>query len=423
MTCLKAEGEASVFIPLLKPNPPQLSKMAAELQRIESSATFSNFGPTNTSFENSIVDKLFAASGRCTTTCNATLALIVALQAVRDAERPTRTYALMPAFTFAATAQAAIWAGLTPLLCDIDPRTWLACPKSEAELCRAYGSQIAVIVPCTTLGNPVDLNYYRQLANQCGCSVVVDAASALGTSGKDGRQFGTGCADPIVFSMHATKAFATGEGGLIYCSDGSLVSDYRRAINFGFTDGLAMTLGLNAKLSEVSALLALKKLDSFEAVVSHRWRRYNDYLDVLTEFEFQKFVGGRWAPMFVSVLLPQNIAPFRDGIRNKMKERGVGTGVYFHPHLANHPFFQGRCTVAPIPNADDVSQRIIALPMNDHLTLPQVHRVASILRDCCSAVASTTSLTHTSDGGAPRATQTNVDAVSPSDFASVRQTA
>ena len=116
-------------IPLVRPSPPQLSRAVMELQSLEESGIFSNYGPVNTRFEEDMLDRFFGGEGACTTVCNATIGLMVAIkEAIGEAAgvQPSGKFALMPCFTFAATAHAALWCGLTPLLCDIHPMNWAA---------------------------------------------------------------------------------------------------------------------------------------------------------------------------------------------------------------------------------------------------------------------------------------------------------
>jgi dTDP-4-amino-4,6-dideoxygalactose transaminase len=125
------------MIPLIKPSPPRLSEAAAKLRQIENSGLFSNFGPVNTQFEDTLVARLFGGTGACLTVCNATIGLMLAVQQVSENRNSRQKYALMPSFTFAAAAQAALWCGLTPLFCDIDPTCWAASAEAEDELlCR-----------------------------------------------------------------------------------------------------------------------------------------------------------------------------------------------------------------------------------------------------------------------------------------------
>ena len=102
-------------IPLVRPSPPQLSRAVMELQALEQSGIFSNYGPVNTRFEEEMLERFFGGEGACTTVCNATIGLMLAIKEAVG-EQPAGKFALMPCFTFAATAHAALWCGLTPLL-------------------------------------------------------------------------------------------------------------------------------------------------------------------------------------------------------------------------------------------------------------------------------------------------------------------
>jgi dTDP-4-amino-4,6-dideoxygalactose transaminase len=143
-------------IPLLRPAPPPLSLAIAELKALEQSGIFSNFGPVNTRFEQEMLTRFFGGEGACTTVCNATIGLMLAIKEAVGNTAPGQ-FALMPSFTFAATAQAALWCGLTPLLCDIDPANWAADPAAESELLTRYAGKIAVVIPYATFGYPINL--------------------------------------------------------------------------------------------------------------------------------------------------------------------------------------------------------------------------------------------------------------------------
>lgn len=156
-------------IPLIRPNPPRLSELTDGLAEIERSGIFSNYGPMNARLEEGLVAGVFGAEGACVTVGNATLGLMLAIkQAV--GWRPRGRYALMPSFTFAATAHAALWCGLTPLLCDIDGDTWLPDAAAEEALLDRYGDEIALILPNATFGNCLDLA-------RCACGTVMSSGA------------------------------------------------------------------------------------------------------------------------------------------------------------------------------------------------------------------------------------------------------
>jgi dTDP-4-amino-4,6-dideoxygalactose transaminase len=377
----RAAEAAQDIIPFLQPAPARLSELSDELAAIEASRIFSNFGPVNTRFESALIADMFDGDGHCVTMCNATIGLMLVLRQAIEGMPSSRRYALMPSFTFAATGHAALAVGLTPLLSDIDPETWLACPDSEARLLERYGEQVAVIVGCTTFGNPIDLARYRALAATCGAALVIDAAAALGSTDFDDQQFGYGSPEPIVFSMHATKPFATLEGCVIYSSDAERIVELRAMANFGFEKPRTASIpGLNAKLSEVTALMALEKLKAFPAIVANRYARECEYRALLPDFGWQRMRSLRNAPTFAAALAPRGLARARDDIRQTMLCEGVQTAAYFDPHLARQPYFSALCVADDLPISDDVARRMISLPMFDALTTVQVKRVADVLR-------------------------------------------
>jgi dTDP-4-amino-4,6-dideoxygalactose transaminase len=365
-------------IPFLSPQPPRLSRLIQELEIIEASGVFSNYGPVNTRFEADLTERVFGGLGGCLTVNNATIGLMLAM---REAAARGRRYALMPSFTFAATAHAALWAGLTPLLCDIDPETWNACPASEDRLLRSYAGQIACIVPYACFGNCLDLDRYERLAKDEAVGVVVDAAASLGSLDEAGRGFGAGFPHAVVYSMHVTKTFATAEGGVIHCGDPERLRRLRTMGNFGFGRPREATMpGLNSKLSEIGALLGIAKLEGFEAVVSHRSALAEIYRELLPAFTFQCVVGRRLAYQFMPTLFPEDCPVPRAAVLAELAANGIEAAHYFSPHLAEHPYFAQTCLAGDLTATERVAARVVSLPMSDEMTVAAASEVCQVLR-------------------------------------------
>jgi dTDP-4-amino-4,6-dideoxygalactose transaminase len=352
------------------------------LREIEERSFFSNFGPVNSAFERSMIDGFFAGVGECLTVCNATIGLMIAIrQAIEVRPDSRRRYALMPSFTFAAMAQAARWNQLTPLFCDINRLDWSADPCSEQMLLEKYGDQIAVIMPYATFGYDIDLARYEQIRSKYGIPIVVDAAASLGTVSADGRGFGTGFTGAVVFSMHVTKAFATGEGGLIYSADSELIETLRRMSNYGFSQPRnAATIGLNGKMSEVAALLATLRLDDFDRVMQRRTQILEQYRRALPELTFQRSPAYRQAHQFTPTLLPAEMAWARAAIQAEMRRGGVESATYFSPHVAEQDYFRGDDDSGSLPVTGEIAARALTLPLFDSMSDEQVQQVASAVK-------------------------------------------
>ncbi|MES2441800.1 MAG: DegT/DnrJ/EryC1/StrS family aminotransferase [Pseudomonadota bacterium] len=377
-------------LPLIAPRPPRLSEMGDQLRAIEARGIYSNGGPVVRGFETSLRDRVFGGAGDCLAVGNATLGLMLAIRHAAGARSGRGMFALMPSFTFAAAAHAAEWAGLTPLLCDIDPSDWAAAEAAEEAAFARYGKQIAVVVPYATFGASIDLERYRRYQER-GVGVVVDAAASLGAVDAGGKAFGARAPFAIVYSMHATKVFATAEGGVIHSGDTALIDALRRMTNYGFNGGRsAEGPGFNAKLPEVLGVLAAAKLGEIEGIADHRAALDKAYRTRLggfaaeKGFEFQAQTGRRQAVQCQSLLLPRAFAGHRAAILAALAEQGIGSGQYFSPHLAEQPWFRANAVIEPVPVCDDVAARIVSLPVTDGMTEADVDRVCTALIDACA---------------------------------------
>ena len=121
---------------------------------------------------------------------------------------------VMPPMTFAATANAALYLGATPVFVDVDPGTGLIDP---AGIEAAITERTRALVAVDYAGQPADYAAIRAIADRHGLPVVADAAHSLGAS-RGGRSVGT-LADLTVLSFHPVKHITTGEGGAILAGE------------------------------------------------------------------------------------------------------------------------------------------------------------------------------------------------------------
>ena len=154
--------------------------------------------------------------------------------------------------------------------------------------------------------------------------------------------------------------------------------------NFGFGLPRSATIpGLNSKLSEVSALLALARLRGFEAVVAHRERLARRYRDLLPELVFQEMRGARCAHQFMPLLLPAHLDGRRDVVIAELLARGIGAAAYFTPHVAEQPFFLARGVAGDLSVTERISRRVLSLPLWDEMTVEIVATVCDALLAIC----------------------------------------
>jgi dTDP-4-amino-4,6-dideoxygalactose transaminase len=178
-----------------------------------------------------------------------------------------------------------------------------------------------------------------------------------------------------------------GEAGLIYSADTDRIARLRTMSSFGFGEPRTATMaGLNGKLSEVNALLGRLRLVDYDRITARRAALLNRYRGALPELDFQLRAPGIQVHQFVPALLPSALRGQRAAIREQLANRGIATGTYFSPHLLEQPYFQKMCVADPMPVCDDVSARMISLPLFDTMTDHEVDQVA----ECLNTVIGTT---------------------------------
>jgi dTDP-4-amino-4,6-dideoxygalactose transaminase len=373
-------------IPFLRPHMVEHEAYAHHLEAMDRARQYTNFGPLNTRFEQRVVGEWMGGRGAAATVCNATLGLMLTINAMK---RPGR-YALMPSFTFAATPLAAQWCGLQPYFVDVDPHEWVVDHRRMREAIDRHGDDIAVVVPYATCGTHMDLAPYDDLMRR-GIPVVVDAAPCFGTS-LEGEQFGSGFGGSIVFSFHATKAFPIGEGGMVYSADEALIRRIRLASNYCFDGGReALDLGLNAKISEIGAAVALATLDHFPQAVQRRKKTYAAYVRGLTAagvlaagWQLQA-VKGQAAYQWLPLLAPDASALER--LMRLGEERGIELRRYFVPPCHEHRQFAGApCT--DLSMTDRLGRCVVSLPLWDEMTEDVVERVVATVADAAAGASS-----------------------------------
>ncbi len=249
-----------VECPVARPKLPTADAILPYLRQIDANQYYSNFGPMVNEVEARLAARFGVPAECVTTVSNATSGLIAALAAeARTRSRNVNdgpAFCLLPAWTFVATLHAVLAAGLEPYLLDVDEETWQLTPEAvEHALGRIPGQPVAV-VPVSPFGRPVDMAAWDALSERTGLAVVADAAAAFdrGTVGRN----------PAVFSLHATKILAAGEGGFVVSTDAELIQEIRKCINFGFFgERVARSRAINGKMSEYHAAVTLAALDAW----------------------------------------------------------------------------------------------------------------------------------------------------------------
>jgi dTDP-4-amino-4,6-dideoxygalactose transaminase len=247
-----ASSTTAVRFRFVRPTVPAPAEWLPYLEPAYELAQFSNFGPAATQLEARLTEAYAAPDRQAVLVANATVGLTASLLALG-----LRGPVIVPAFTFPATAQALIAAGCTPVFGDIDPETWELSPDEIRRIAREQS--VVAVLHVRVYGLCRSLLEIEAATRAIGVPLVIDSAAALGGQASDSMPIGQS-GDVEVFSMHATKVFGIGEGGVVL-AEPELAARIRRCLNFGLDGGHVTSLGINGKLSELHAAVGLAVLD------------------------------------------------------------------------------------------------------------------------------------------------------------------
>lgn len=391
-TPVDAGGEpvAARFIALSKPNLGEDEERAV-LQVLRSGWLTS--GPQITFFEKSFAEKVNAPYAVSVSSCTAALHLCLAALAIKPGDE-----VITSPITWASTGNTILTMGATVRFVDVDPHTLNMDPL---QLEATITEKTRAIIPVHMAGLSCNMDPIRAIAKRHGIPVIEDAAHAFGS---EYRKKPVGAEGLACFSFYATKNITTMEGGMITTDDESLAHRLRRLAGNGMgssawdrygrsaVSGPAEVLepGYKYALSNVSAALGVEQLKKFEQFRAARKRIAELYLSVLSdvpELEMPPDAeDGRHAwHLFIIKIRPNTLSVSRNSVIEALRRENIGTGIHFYGlHL--HQYYREVLGMRPedFPQATDVSDRIISLPLHPGLNDRHVQEVVSALKKVIS---------------------------------------
>lgn len=367
----------SFEIPFIRPMFPDSALIGQDFDAIATSNWFTNFGPREREFRSAIATYLGDGGLQAVTFSSATTALLGALHAVLGRGDGVRQI-VVPSFTFAAGPAAIEWAGFCPLLIDIDEDSLQPSLADARSALEQPGHTVAAILLCNTFGiGNAAIADWEELAQEHAIPLVIDSAAGFGSQYQDGNPVGTaGVCE--VFSFHATKPFAIGEGGAIVTRDPALAQRLTSFQNFGFQAGAgAVTLGLNGKLQEINAAIGLRQLIGFDEAVASRRSTLLKYRDALHHVAHFPEGIERSSVCFASIVMPSRSD--RDSRLEALSNGGVEARAYYAPPVHVQPHFAGLPRVSSLAVTESVVDRILSLPVHQDMAHEDVRRVISLV--------------------------------------------
>jgi len=383
LTNLAIDGGSPVRQPLLPYGQQWLEEEDVEAVVQVLRSDWLTTGPKVAEFEQAFAD--FVGSNAAVAVSNGTAALHAAMYAVGVGPGDE---VIVPAMTFAASANSVVFQGALPVFADVDAQMLLLDPLVvEAKI----SPNTKAILAVDYAGQPCNYGVLQALAEAHGVALIADACHALG-GGFQGANVGT-LAAVNAFSFHPVKHITTGEGGMITTNDPQLARRMQRFRNHGITTdhrqrqqqgawGYEMVdLGYNYRLNDFQCALGLSQLQKLPRWVTRRQaiaQRYTTaFVDVpaLSPLRVQAEVSHAYH-LYVIQLELTRLRVDRARIFAALRAEGIGVNVHYIPvHL--HPYYQERfgTGVGVCPQAEAAYEKILSLPIFPHMTDADVEDV------------------------------------------------
>jgi len=298
---------------------------------------------------------------------NGTVALQVAIKALGLTGEIITT-----PFSYVATVSSIVWEGCKPVFVDIDP-DYLTIDETKIE--RAITENTSAILATHVYGNPCNVEAIKETADRHNLKVIYDAAHCFGVNYRGESILKWGAVSTL--SFHATKLFHTGEGGAIVANDEELAARIYYHHNFGHRgEEEFWGLGVNAKISEINAAMGLSVLPYINEIICRRRQVCEKYAEMLstkntTALRLRDHTD--WNYAYYPVLFPSESALLT--AKGRLNEHQIFPRRYFYPSLNRLPYLEA----STMPVAEDVSRRVLCLPLSAELTDDNVDRIAQLI--------------------------------------------
>lgn len=320
----------------------------------------------------------FLGVKHCIAICNGTVALEIAIRATG-----LRGEVIVPSFTFVATAHALQWQEITPVFCDVDPRTHNIDP---GQVERMITPRTTGILGVHVWGRPCDVEALAQVAGRHGLRLLFDAAHAFGCSHR-GQKIGR-FGDAEIFSFHATKFFNTFEGGAIATGDDDLAQRIRLMKNFGFSGyDRVVHVGTNGKMSEISAAMGLTALECVGEIVAHNRNRYKTYQSCLGQIPGVRLIDyderEECNYQYVVLEIDEEVTHIsRDDLVAILHAENVLCRRYFYPGCHQMEPYRSYFPHSGLllPNTERLVTRVMSLPTGPGIAREEIEHIGQILR-------------------------------------------
>ncbi len=287
---------------------------------------------------------------------------------------------IVPAFSFAATANTVLHAGARPVFVDVRDDDF---GIDTGAISAAITPRTKAIVPVHLYGQMCEIEAVAEICGAHGLAMIEDAAQAAGAAFGDER---AGSWDTGAFSFYATKNLQTGEGGMITTNDDAVAGRARMLRSQGeSTRYVTEEAGYNYRMTEVAAAIGgaqLPKLDARNAARRANAARLTKLLSPNERILLPKEIRGRhhvWHQYTIRVAAGREA---RDALQSRLRERGIESAVFYPAPIHQQPLYQrlGYGGVS-MPVAERLAGEVLSLPVHPALSRDDVETIAAAVHD------------------------------------------
>jgi dTDP-4-amino-4,6-dideoxygalactose transaminase len=312
----------------------------------------------------------------CVTFCSGFWGIVLTLKALA---RKGKTEVIMPSFTYRRMADIAAWAGLKPHFCEVEENTLALSAKTVAKY---INDDTALILGVHPIVNCCDVEGLVELAKERELPLLFDSVESVYEAVLGGKIGSFG--DAECFSLHASKLINGFEGGYITTNNAALAKQLAVIRGFGFEgqDCVTMPYGLNAKLNEVHAAMALAGLDDLENQVARNRRTYYLYQRLLAEtpgvrlLEFNENHQTSYKNIVIELLETWPLS--RAATLKILNAERVLARAYYAPPLHRkkmaYPYVP-----ANLPLTDRLSERFVLMPCGSLINDDDIRKIVELM--------------------------------------------
>ena len=361
-------GSAPPFVDLKSQYLQLKSEIDGRIARVLEHGQFI-LGPEVAEMEQALAS--YAGTDHCIAVASGTEALLMSLMALGIGPGDE---VIVPAFTFAATAEVVVLAGATPVLVDVETDT---CNIDASAVEAAITERSKAIIPVALYGQPADMGAINAIADRHQLVVIEDAAQSFGADFGDSKSCAlskVGCT-----SFFPSKPLGCyGDGGAIFTDDAALVQVLREIRVHGQSGRYHhVRIGLGGRMDTIQCAIVLAKLERFDWELARRKEigsRYNRLFDD-RGIERVSQRQDRTSVFAQYTVLVDN----RDAVAARLGEAGIPTAIHYPTPLNEQPAYRDVCVSGELPNSAIVSRRVLSLPMHAYLDEATQDRIADQL--------------------------------------------